>query len=113
ADGARRLDGVLLVAEQAVAAGYDRNASRYGDRSGAVLVAELLHGLGRRADEVKSAAAHHFVEVRVLGKESITGMDGLGSADLGGADDLLDPKIAIGRFGGADAIRLVGETDVR
>ncbi len=65
-----------------------------------VLVAQLLHGLGRRSDEIKFATATDLVEVRVLGQKAITRMNRLGTADFGRADNLLDPQITVTDCGG-------------
>ena len=83
-----------------------------GNAPGLVLVAEPSHRLGSRADEVDLAAAANFVEMGVLGQETVARVDRLHVADLRRADHVGDFQIAVGRLGRADAIGLVGERQI-
>ena len=69
--------------------------------------------LTRRADELDLAAAADLGEVGVLGEEAVAGMNRLHVGDLGGGDDARDVEIGLGRRGGADADRLVGQLQIR
>ena len=80
--------------------------------AGLVLVAQQLHRLGRRADEVDLAAAADLVEMGVLGQKAVAGMDRLDVADLRRADHPVDLQVAVGRLGGPDAIGLVGQFQI-
>ena len=79
--------GLRFVVNQALAAGHDGDAGLLGQLAGLVLVAEQLHRLVRRADELDLAVAADLGEMCVLGEEAVAGMDRLHVGDLGGADD--------------------------
>ena len=51
-------------------------------------------------------------ERRVLAEEAVAGVDGVAAGLLRGVDDLVDAEVALGRRGGADRVRLVGDADV-
>ena len=72
----------------------------------------LIHGFFRRPDKLDVATAAHFVEVRVFGQETITGVNGLHIANLRGADHAVDLAIAVRAFGRTDAIGLRGKLQV-
>ena len=62
-----------------------------------------------RADELDFAAFADFGEVRVLGQESVAGMDRIHVAHFSRAHDAIDLQITIGAGGRADADRFVGQ----
>jgi len=90
-----KFQGLIFVFHQAVAAGHDGHTGRPGHAAGRVLVPQPLHGLGRGTDEVDVAAAADLVEVGILGQESVTGVDGLDVAHLGGADHAINLQVAV------------------
>ncbi len=67
---------------------------------------------GRGPMKTKPDCSTRSAKVGVLGQESIAGMDRLGIGHLGRGDDGRHVQIALGRRGGADTHRLVGELDV-
>ncbi len=113
ADLVREVERLLLGLDEAVAAGDggDVRGLRHDLRPG--LVAELVHGLGRRADELELVVAAHLRELAVLAEEPEPGVDGVGVHALGRGDDARHLQVALGGDGRADAHRLVGELEVR
>jgi hypothetical protein len=75
------------------------------------LVAHQPDGLGARSDEDQAGIAHRLREGRVLGKEAVAGMDGVGAALAGGFQNALDVEIGLGRVRRADIDCLVGQLD--
>ena len=80
-------------------------------------IAESLSPISRivlraRADEDEAALLDALGEVRVLGQEPVAGMNGDGVGHLRSAHHCRDVEVALGRRGGADAHRLVGEPHV-
>ena len=55
-----------------------------------VFIAHGLHRARRWSDELDIAAFAHLREMRILGQESITGMNGVNVANLGRAHDPID-----------------------
>ena len=112
ADFVGDLQALFLIIDLALGAG--RGGDLVLDRQllARDLVAQQLHRLDRRADELDVAGAADLGEVGVLRQESVTGVDGVDVGDLGGGDDAGDVEIAVGRPGGADADRLVRQADV-
>ena len=100
ADFVSDLGGLVLVVDQALAAGHHRHAGRPGHPAGRVLVAQHLHGFRRGADEVDVATAADLVEMRVLGQEAVAGMNRLDVAHFGGADDPVDLQVALALLAG-------------
>jgi hypothetical protein len=76
------------------------------------LVAHLADHVGGRADEGEARGDDRLGELRVLGEESVSGMDRLGVGHLGGGEDARDRPVARRRRRRADAHRLVGEPHV-
>ncbi len=107
-----KVERLLLVAHDAVAAGHDRHVGLARQRPSRVFVAQPGHRLRAGADEVDVAAAADFVEVGVFGEEAVAGMNRLHVADFGGADHAGDFEIAVGRFGRADAIGFVRQLQI-
>src|SRR6185295_2639529 len=84
-------------------AGLDRELAR-GD-----LVAEEFEHLGRRSDEGDARVTAGPREVRILGEESVAGMDGVDLDALGQVDDAVDVEIRGDRaLALADLVGLVG-----
>ena len=53
-----------------------------------------------------------FGEIGALGQESVSGMNGVGACNLGGADDGRDVEVAVGAARRADAHVFIGKADV-
>ena len=68
--------------------------------------------LGGGADEGEPVIFDHLHEIRVLGQESVAGVDRLGAGDLAGRDDGGDRQVGLGRGGRADADGFVGHAHV-
>jgi len=102
------LDRLVIIRDQTVAAGDDRHAGLDRDRTGGVLVAQLLHRLGGWADEVDLATATDFVEVGVFRQKAIAGMNRIDGTDLSRADDPIDLQVAVDAAWRSDAKRLIG-----
>ncbi len=77
------------------------------------LRAHRFDRLRRRADEDDVGLGAGLGEVRVLGEESVAGVDRLGAGLLRRLDDLGDVEVALRGHRGADQERLVGLADVR
>jgi len=71
--------------------------------------ADLLRG---RPDERDVRRHARLGEFRVLGQESVAGVDGVGASYLRGGDDARDVEVRFARGRGADADVVVGEADV-
>ena len=76
------------------------------------LVAHGLDGLGVGSDEDNAGLLQGFGEIRILRKEAIAGMDGLGPRLLGRGHDLVDDEIRLGGRRRADMNGLVGHVDM-
>ena len=109
ADGSGEPQRFLLTRNQPFAAGHDGDAGLDGEFAGLILVAEQVHGLVRRADELDLAIAALLRETGILGQEAVAGMNGLDVRHLGGADDLRDVEVALVGRRRADANGLVGQ----
>ena len=76
-------------------------------RPGSGLAAHEGNRLGRRTDEGQTGIAAGLRERRVLGKEAVSGMDGLGPGTTRDVDDGRDVEIAARRLVAAEVKRLV------
>ena len=103
---------VLLVLHHPFRAGRRRHAGLLGQRAADRLVLQRVHRPRARADEPDVAALAHVGEMGVLRQEPVAGVDGIHVGDLRGADDAVDPQVALagGRF--ADADGFVGHLHV-
>ena len=102
----------LFVGHQAIAPRHDGHLGFAGQLPGRILVPQPGHGLRRGTDEVDLAIAANLIEVRVLGKKAVTGVNRLHVADLGGADHPVDLAIAVRSLGGPHAIGFVGQFQI-
>lgn len=93
--GQRRLDGV----DTAAAPRRHRDADLLGDQLGADLVAELVHGLGARADEGHPDLLTQFREGRILGHETPTDPGRIGLGDTQRLLERLQVEIRARRSG--------------
>jgi hypothetical protein len=98
ADGARER-GVLddVVTERLARARHAGHAGFLHRGDGRELVAHQAHGVGARADEDEARFLDALGEVRVLGQETVTRVDGDGVDDLGRGDHGRDVEVAVGR----------------
>src|SRR6266446_5812378 len=71
-----------------------------------------MHRLRRRADEFDFAALADFSEMRVLGEETVAGMNSVDISHLGRAHDAIDFQITFIARCGADADRFVRQLDM-
>ena len=108
ADLARDLDGLVDVLDGVVGAREDRGARLAREPLAVHLVAERVHRLGARADELEPGVPADLREVRVLAQEAVAGMDRVRVRDLGGGDQAVDPEVGLLRRAGPDADRPVG-----
>ena len=77
------------------------------------LLAHDDHGLGRRADEDHAAVGDLAGEVRVLGEEAVTGVDGFGAGALDDVEDRLGVEVGLRGGRAAEGIGLVSQSDVQ
>jgi hypothetical protein len=112
AEGVRGGQGRREVRKQA-GPGKQRNPGGLGGGTGGVLGAEHLQLLGRRADEHQSGVLDAPGELRVLGQESVTGVDRPRTALQRRLQDQVGAEIAVlgGRRPEPDGV--VREPDVR
>ena len=89
--------------------GHRRHAGRGGDGPCGHLVAEAPQGAGSGADEGDALLLAGCCELRGLGQEAVSGVDGVGSGLGRDPDDLVDRQVGGDRAHSlADAVRLVG-----
>ena len=92
--------------------GHRRNLRLVSHGPGGGLVTHLADHLGRGPDPGEIVFLADFRELRVLGEETVTGMDRFGAGDLGRGDDVGNAQVTLGAGGLAHADRLVGVLDV-
>ena len=102
----------LVGGDEPVAARHRGDFRGPGDGLGLVLVAEFVHRRGGGADELEVVLPAHLGELRVLGKEAVTGVDGLGFEAFRGRDDARRVEVALGWGGGPDADGFVRELEI-
>ena len=78
---------------RAVGTGHHRDAQLAGDGAGLHLVAQQVHGLGRRADEGQAGFLATLRETRILGRKAPAGMDADDAMLFGFVDDAVYIKI--------------------
>jgi len=106
-------EGFLEVLDRALRAGNDRDARLDHRAAGLGLVSHAADLVGRRPHEHDPAPIADLGELRVLGQESVAGMDRLGAGDLGRGHDPRDVQVALTAGGRPDADVLVREPDVQ
>ena len=89
-DFLRDLHRLLFCLHDSIASRRDWHASFARICASSVFIAHSLHRARRWSDELDIAAFAHLREMRVLGQESITGMNGVNVADLGCAHDPIE-----------------------
>ncbi len=72
------------------------------------LVAELTNGRWRRPNEGQPGLFAGLGEVGVFGEETVPGVHGIGTTRACHGDDPVGVEIALGRFGRANVVRLIG-----
>ena len=102
----------LRALRPAIVARQNRHAGPVHEHLGPVLAAHGPHGRRRRSDEDEARRRAGVCEVRVLGEETVAGMDRLGPAILCRGQNRIDVQIALGRGRRTDRLRFVGERDV-
>ena len=104
--------GVLLVIHHALGAGRGRHVRLLGQGPADRLVLQRAHGAGVGPDEADVAALADVGEMGVLRQKPVAGMDGIHVGNLRGADDAVNPQIALAGGRLADADGLVGQLHV-
>src|SRR5262249_45731961 len=112
-NGIADLDGqffrLCIGLDGSFTAGEDRNVCLLRDMTGDNLVSQLLQNIGTRSNEQKPGSANSPGEMGILGKETISWVDGVYFILASKGDDALDVEIGADGLGGpADAIGLVG-----
>ena len=102
---AQQFRGLLVPA---VIAGHDRHAGLLHDRLGRRLVAHGADGGRRWADEDNAGIGASLREIRVLGQETVTRMDGFGAGFFRNRNNCLKFEITFSGRRGADQAGLVG-----
>ena len=94
----------LLVIDHSLRARRRGHARFLGQGAADRLVLQRVHGPGGWADEPDIAALANVRKVGVFRKEPVARVDGVHIGDFGGADDPVNPQIALrgGRFADAD-----------
>ena len=109
----RNLYGIVLCLDDSIAAGRYRYAGFARSGTSSVLVAHRLHRTRRGANELDVTAFADLHEMRVLGEESLAGMNRVDIADLGRAHDPIDFQITLKAGRRTDADRFIRELDVQ
>src|SRR6185295_3079338 len=112
ADLARGFERSLFALQLTGTARRDGQAPMGDDFPCLGFVAKKGDVFGRRADEFDADGFADLGEVRILGEEAITGMDGVRSGNLGRAEDVGNISIAECGVGRSDADLFVGGADM-
>jgi hypothetical protein len=104
--------GVDVLAKRAAGARHARHAGGLHCADRLDLVAHQADHLGGRADEDETGLLDLLGEVGALGQKTVARMDRLSVGDLGRRDDAGDVEVAVDRWAGTDADRLVGQADM-
>ena len=105
--------GIVEIADRVAAPRQYRNPLRLRHPAGGCFVSHQPDAGGRGADEGDPTLFADLGEMRILSQKSVPGMDGLGAADLGGADDSVELQVALRSGRRADAHGFVGQLDVQ
>ena len=98
--------------DRAIGTGDDGHTGLAHSVLGDGFVAHHLDGFRLRTDELDVTGFALLGELGVLGKETVTWMNGVNVRDLGGANDAIGAEIAVGALVAANADRLVGKLHV-
>ena len=106
------LERFVFLVNGTVTARHNRDAGFAHRGPGRDFVTHRADGVARRADKFDVAVLADFDEMRVLGQETVAGMDGFHIRNFRGTDDPVDLEIAFrtGRFANAD--RFIRQLDV-
>jgi hypothetical protein len=88
-----------------------RNSRLRRDPAGFELVAEGGQDLRRGADPAEPGGQDRLGELRLLGQESVAGVDGVGAGAAGGVEDGVGAQVGVGRGGAAEGDGLAGLGD--
>jgi hypothetical protein len=113
ADLARESQRLFRILHGTRRARDDRHADVGHRLTSGRLVAHHTDLLGCRPDEGNVGGGAGLGELRVLGQEPVSGMDGIGAGDLGGGDQTRDSQIRFARRRRPDADVIVGEPHVQ
>ncbi len=101
---------VVVLTKRGFGTGNGGHSNGVGQAPRGSLVAERVELVGGRADEGHPGGVARAREARILGEESVAGMEGVGAALLRDGDDLIDVQIGADRLaapGGTDGIGFV------
>ena len=101
------------VLDRVRGARHQRRFGAGGDVARGDLVTEIADGLRARADPDQPFVEHRLSEIGVLRKESVAGVDRVGSGLLGRVQDLLEDEVGLGRRLATECEGLVGKPYVR
>src|SRR5262249_7273922 len=104
---------LFLCLDDSIAAGRYRHARFARSGPSSVLVAHRLHRTRGRADELDVTAFTDLHEMRVLGEESVAGMNRVNVADLGRAHDSINSQITLKAGRRTDTDRFIGQLNVQ
>ena len=95
------------------AARYERHLRRLHRAARAQLIAHRVDRIGMRADPAEPGFDDAACEGRVLGEESVAGMNGIGPALMRDLEDAIDVEVTLRRSRGSEHVRLVGHANVK
>jgi hypothetical protein len=104
---------LVSVGDRFFRAGHQRRTGSLGDVPGRHLVTEVADGLRWRPDPDQPRVEHGLGEVGVLGKESVAGVDCVGTGAEAGVDDFLDDQVRVGGRVATEREGLVRHADVQ
>ena len=113
ADLLGNLGARFSVRHAAVGAGNHGHARALHELARGGLVAHLLDDLGRRAYEGNALGRATAGKVGVLGKETVTGVDGVAVGRLGDGENRVDVEVALCGGRRANAIGVLGKLHVQ
>src|SRR5665213_1876167 len=113
ADGARPLQRLAFVGDDAVRAGQNRHLSLLHCLACGGLFAHHARHFGRRPDELDVRSAAHLGEVRILAEQTIAGMNRVHIGDLRRRDDRRNIQVTISRPWRTDTDGLIGEAHMQ
>ena len=88
------LQDLRTIVGQRVRRGHDRHVGLDRQRTCLHLVAEAPHRFRRRADERNTGIGTQLGKIRILGKEAVARVDGIGAALLRDANDVVHVEIS-------------------
>ena len=109
---ARLFEGHFRVGNDAIGTGNHGAADFAGGGFCFGFISEKGDRFGRGADEVQTAAFTDGGKVAIFAQKTVAGVDGIGTGDFAGGDEVGDVEVGLGRGGLSDTDRLIGVIDV-